>query len=264
MFKFSEESNYLMPAHFGGYAGQPQPATYHDVTSIVVAYESDAAMLGAFLPEPIRLTQPLLTVQYTMCRQVEWMAGGGYNLVTVGVPAAYEHGRERVEGLYALVIWENRTAPILAGREQSGMPKIFADITDHHHLGETLLTNASYDGWTFLRMDFRRTKPMTSDELRGLNQQMATVNALGWRYIPNIGRPGAALSHATVFPQESKFASAWEGEGRVHWNGLGFEQNAGYSPITQALSRLPNKGYRRCMMTQGSMVLRNDLSRQLP
>ena len=38
MFKFSEEFNYLMPAHFGGYAGQPQPATYHDVTSIIVTY----------------------------------------------------------------------------------------------------------------------------------------------------------------------------------------------------------------------------------
>jgi hypothetical protein len=27
MFKFSEQSNYMMPAHFGGWPGQPQPAT---------------------------------------------------------------------------------------------------------------------------------------------------------------------------------------------------------------------------------------------
>ena len=180
------------------------------------------------------------------------MAGGGYNLITVGVPAAHEHGRERVEGLYALVIWENRTAPILSGREQSGMPKIFAEIVDHRQLGETLLTNASYEGWTFLRMDFRQTKQMTPDELRGLNQQMATVNALGWRYIPNIGRPGAALSHATLFPQEIQ-ASPRLGrtKGKFAADGLSFQQNAGYSPITQALSRLPNTGYRRCMITPG-------------
>jgi hypothetical protein len=264
MFKFSEDSNYLMPAHFGGYPGKPQPAAYHDVISIMVSYETDSEMLAAFIPEPFQTTQPILTIQYSMCRRVDWMAGSGYNLISVGVPAAHVHGRERIEGVYVLVIWENRTAPILAGREQSGMPKIFADIEDHHQLGDRLLTNASYEGWTFLRIDFRRAKQMSADELIRLNQRAGAVNAFGWRYIPNIGRPGAALSHATLFPQEFVYAVAWQGEGQIHWEALGPEQYAGYAPITQALSRLPIKAYRDCMMTQGSLVLRNDLSRRLP
>ena len=66
MFKFSEDCNYLMPAHFGGYPEQPQPATYHDVTSIAVAYETDLEMLAAFIPEPFEVTQPVLTIQYSM------------------------------------------------------------------------------------------------------------------------------------------------------------------------------------------------------
>ncbi len=41
---------------------------------------------------------------------------------------------------------DDKTAPILNGREQSGMPKIFADIEDHHQLGDGLRTNASYEG----------------------------------------------------------------------------------------------------------------------
>lgn len=263
MFKFSEESNYMMPAHFGGWPGHPQPATYHDVTSITISYETDAAMLAAFIPGPFEVTQPLLTIQYCMCRRVDWMAGGGYNLVTVGVPVAYAHDAERIEGLYVLVIWENKTAPILTGREQSGMPKIFANIEDHHQLGDTLLTNASYDGWTFLRMNFRQVKQMSPDELNLLNQRAGTVNAFGWRYIPNIGLPGAALSHATLFPQEFVYTAAWQGEGGIHWEALGPEQYYLYYPITQALSQLPIQAYRECLMSQGSIVLRNDLSRQL-
>ncbi len=220
-------------------------------------------MLAAFIPEPFEVAQPHLAIQYTMCRRVDWMAGGGYNLITVGVPAAYAHRPERIEGVYVLVIWENKTAPILAGREQSGMPKIFANIEDHHQLGDQLLTNASYDGWTFLRIDFRQARQMSSDELKLLNQRAGTVNAFGWRYIPNIGRPGAALSHATLFPQEFVYTEAWHGDGRIHWEALGPEQYHQYYPITQALSQFPIKGYGECMMTHGSLVLRNDLSRHL-
>lgn len=262
MFKFSEDANYMMPAHFGGWQGQPQAATYHDVTSITVTYETDPGMLAAFIPEPFETTQPVLFIQYSMCRRVDWMAGGSYNLITVGVPAVYAHGRERIEGLYTLVIWENRTAPILTGREQTGMPKIFADIEDHHQVGDRLLTNASNEGWNFLRIDFRQVKQVCSNELDLLNKRIGTVNAFGWRYIPNIGRPGAALSHATLFPQESVHKAAWQGEGQIRWEALGPEQYQ-YYPITQALSQLPIKAYRDCLMTQGSIVLRNDLARQL-
>jgi hypothetical protein len=217
-------------------------------------------MLTAFIPEPFEMTESVLTSQYSKCRRVDWMGGGGYNLITVGVPVAYVR-RERIEGLYVLVIWENRTAPILTGREQTGMPKIFANIEDHHQLGDTLITNASYDGWTFLRMDFRQVKQMSPAELALLNQQAGTVNAFGWRYIPNIGRPGAALSHATLYPQELVNGAAWLGEGRIHWE-AGPEQYL-YYPITRALSQLPIKSYRKCLMTQGRLVLRNDLARRL-
>jgi acetoacetate decarboxylase len=86
MFKFSEESNYMMPAHFGGWPGRPQAATYHDVTSIAVSYETDPGMLTAFIPEPFEMTESALSIQYSMCRRVDWMGGGGYNLI--GRPTA--------------------------------------------------------------------------------------------------------------------------------------------------------------------------------
>jgi hypothetical protein len=111
-------------------------------------------------------------------------------------------------------------------------------------------------------MDFRQVKQMSPSELSLLNQQAGTVNAFGWRYIPNIGRPGAALSQATLFPQNLVAGAAWLGEGRIHWEALSPEQYQ-YYPITRALGQLPIKSYHNCLMTQGSLVLRNDLARHL-
>ena len=193
MFKFLETHNYFMPAHFGGYEGQPKPCVYDDVTSIVISYETDRELLARYVPERFELTHPWVALAYVMNRGVDWMAGGNYNLICVQVPVSYTHGQERLEGWYVLAVWENKTEPILPGREHTGIPKIFADIQDHRQLGDRAFTNASYEGSAFLRMEFKRTRRMTPEELAAKNQQ-GKLNWFGWRYIPNIGRPGAALS----------------------------------------------------------------------
>jgi acetoacetate decarboxylase len=264
VFKFSENHNYLMPAHFGGYEGQPQSTTYHDVTSIVVTYETDRAMLEQYVPEAFEVMEPVLAISYAVNRCVDWMSGGSYNLIGVTVPVAYTHGRERLEGGFALVVWENKTTPILPGREITGIPKIFANIEEHHQLGDKLFTNASYDGAAFLSLELQKTKQMSPEELTFTNQTFGKYNWFGWRYIPNLGKPGAALSHATLYPQEFVIKEAWVGQGQVHWQALMVEQNATQAHIIFALSQLPIRAYRECWMTRGSNILRNDIARQLP
>jgi len=264
MFKFSENSTYQMPAHFGGQEGPPRSQTYHDITMIAISYETDRDALAQYIPEAFQLTQPVISIGYAMNRGVDWMAGGTYNVIGINVPVTYVHGRESMEGLYALVMWENKTCPILGGREQTGIPKVFANIEDHHQLGDRLFTNASYEGSTFLRMDFQKTAKMTAEELSALNQQSGKLNWFGWRYIPNTGRPGAALSHATLYPLEMIYTAGWRGNGKVRWEALTLEQHPTQAHIIRALSQLPIKAYGDCAMTLHSQVLRIDVARQLP
>ena len=264
MFKFSQNSSYSMPAHFGGTVGPLRPWTYSDVTAIVMSYETDPELLAQYVPEGFEITRPIVAIQYAMNRGVEWMAGGSYNLIAVNVPVSYARAGERIEGWYALVVWENKTCPILGGREQTGMPKVFANIEDHHQLGDRLFTTASYEGSAFLRLEFQKIRPMTSDELSAINQQQGKLNWFGWRYIPNVGRPGAALSHATLYPVEFGFSAGWLGKGTVHWHVLTPEQHPVQAHIIDALSRLPIKAYRDCTMTTGSEILRVDIARELP
>jgi hypothetical protein len=263
MFEFSERSTYQMPAHFGGQEGPPVSQTYHDVTSIAVSYETDGDALAQYIPGAFQLTQPVVTIVSVMNRGVDWMAGGGYNAIGVNAPVAYVHGQERLLGHYSLVMWENKTCPILGGREQCGIGKIFANIEDPHQLGDRVFTNASYEGSTFLRLDFRKTGTLTADELSALNRGGGQINWFGWRYIPNIGRSGAALSHATLYPVENTYTAGWRGTGKVCWEAVTAERHPAQAHIIWALSQLPIKGYRECVMTVQSQVLRIDIARQL-
>jgi len=257
MFKFQEGYMYNMPAHFTGRKGTPSAQTYHDVCSIAISYETERAALEKYVPEAFHLTEPLIMLNYSVCRACDWLSGGSYSLVSVNAPVTYQEGSEHLEGPFALVLWENMTEPILFGRN-NGMPKIFANIEDPHQVGDRVFTNLSHGGTPFLRIDFSKKERMSAEDLAP-----QSMNWFGWLYVPNIGRAGAALSHATLYPQEFAWRDGWKGVGSVVWETGTPEQHPMQFPIIKALSELPIKGYGECSMKFGSNTLRGDLARAL-
>ena len=265
MFKFSNDYYYAMPAHFGGLPGPIDTATtYHDVTSINISYETDLKMLEQYVPDAFRVAEPVLSVSYSRNLRVDWMAGGDYRLISVTAPVVYDPGEQNLAGGFSLVVWENKATPCFPGREITGIPKVFADIEHHRQLGEQFFTHASYEGSTFLRMELARKEKLDAALTAEVNRELACYNWFGWRYIPNIGKPGAALNHATLYPQEIKLEEVYLGEGRINWKELTFEQAPTQWHIIGALKRLPIISCRDCSITKGSNVLRNDQARQLP
>lgn len=269
MFTFSEKRNYTMPPFFGAFQadrpeGEPPGAiVYNDCQNISIAYETDPDMLAAMVPAPFEILEPIVKVEYGMMRGVEWMSGGGYNLVQVVVPVAYTGDGERLEGPFNLVVWEDSTEPILGGRERTGIPKVYADITDHHVLGDRLFTNVSYLGRTFLEMEFRKGTQLLDPANADPSAKPATINAFGWRYIPNIGKPGAALSHATLYPQQAVATEVWTGEGKVTWTPLTPEQHPLQAHIIAGAAALPNLGYRDCIYSRAKVTLHEETARAL-
>lgn len=261
MFRFAPDTSYLMPAHFGG---SPLSSwTYADVTTVGISYRTDGDALARYVPECFEITQPVVEIGYAMNRGVEWMAGGGYNLVAVNVPVLYRNESDNIAGSFAMVVWESKATPILGGREQTGIPKIFADVADLHQLDGRVFGNASFEGATFLRVDARKTDALSADELSELNQRRGHLNWFGWRYIPNIGRPDAALNHPTLYPIDYKYTAAWRAAGTVDWQLLTWEQNPTQAHIIEALGALPVERYVSCVVTSGSQVIRVDAAREL-
>lgn len=252
MFKFEDGKCYRMPAHFGGYAFDPDAkACYNDIVTLVYRYKTDPERLADYLPEGFELLEPELLVQYQQCREVEWMAGSYYNLVTVAAAVRFNGQHDRLEGLFALVVWENKTVPILTGN-MMGVPKIYADIEDLHIVAETYRTRLSYEGSTFLQLEMTGPKPMEKERVRALHMD---VNSFGWRYIPKVGAPGADLSQPVLFPMRTEPAAAWLGSGTLQWTELTWDQNPMQWHIVNALAGLPMLEMAPVIMMQGRAIL---------
>lgn len=252
MFKFEENKCYRMPAHFGGSVFDPEAQSYyHDVVTINYTLTTDGDRLADYLPEGYELRKPELGISYQHCRQVDWMAGSFYNLIWVSAPVRFNGRHDRVEGDFALVVWENKTTPILTGRDM-GMPKIYADIEDLHIVGQTYRTRASYEGSTFLQLEMTGPQPMDEQQVKALPTD---VNSMGWRYVQKLGGPGAEVSQPTLFPMRSETNSAWTGSGTLQWTELTWEQNPMQFQIIKALAGLPVIEMAPVMMMKGRMVM---------
>ena len=75
MFELDPRGSYMMPAHFGPRPLGPRPSGwYHDVTSMSVAFLTDAATLSRYLPPHFRVAEePVVTITYA-CNRSKYIA----------------------------------------------------------------------------------------------------------------------------------------------------------------------------------------------
>lgn len=263
MFKPEKDFTYLMPIHFGGGKFDADEIITQTVQGLNISYETDKKILENFIPEGFELLDPVVDVGFAKFTEINWMYGGQYNVINVGVPVRFHGKKEELDGIYTLVLWENKTAPILGGREQTGQPKIFADIEDLHVFKPKYTTNASYEGNTFLNIEFEETEEVIGDDLETMNTQFASINNIGWRYIPKVGGPGADLSQFILYPQSLEIKKAQIGKGSLKWTEMTPMQNPSQWWIINSLAALPIKKITKAVLTEGNSILRSRGSRIL-
>lgn len=262
-FRLKEDFVYKMPVHFSGDPFSPVRTVYGDMTNIMVAFETDPDKLAEYIPDLFEITEPKVIVAYANARDVDWMSGGEYRLIQATVPVKYIGNDEGLTGEYVLVIWENKACPIIGGREEDGMPKIFADIAFERHVGDYWFTSASYECNTFLQMEFWRGAEANGADLATARKN-PKVNYFGWRCVPNLGKGGSTLSHATLYPQQMVPDQVWHGEGKLTWTTLSYEQHLLQFRVIGALAGLPVIKYLGAAMSKGCAQLNVGDSRILP
>lgn len=257
MFKLEDNQIYHMPPFFGGDAfDHDMEARVNDVTGRNFTLMTDGSRLADYLPEGIEQLRPELAISYCQLLEVEFMAGSAYNLVQVSVPVRFNGKRDPLEGNFPLVIWENNPRPILGGREESGQPKIFADIEDLHIFGQEYSTNVSFERNTFLRLETTEPQSLDDATLELAKAASASYYMIGWRYIPKVGMPGAELSQPVLYPQGMTVTGAWAGKGTVQWTELSFEQNPSQYKIIRGLARLPVNAMGPAALKKGAIVMK--------
>jgi acetoacetate decarboxylase len=195
-------------------------------------------------------------VAFNRFTEINWMHGGQYNLINVAAPVRFHGKKDEIDGAYTLVVWENKTAPILGGREQTGIPKIYADIEDLHIVRPNYATTVSYEGNTFLNMNFEARGSIAGRDLDALKSQFLSMNTLGWRYIPKVGAPGAELSQFVLYPQGMEVETAEIGKGSLKWTELTPMQNPVQYYIVNSLASLPIKRVTQAALIEGRALLR--------
>lgn len=263
VFPRSESTNpWMMPAHFGmpewqRLEGVPAgDSLYDDVTLISIDYLTDETKLKDYLPRPFELDGlPVVTVAYSMNRDISWLAGGDYNIIAVSARATYPGEVDKVSGNYALVLWENLTDPILPGREQQGVPKVYGEIDNHRVFKGTWRTALSNNEKTMLELEAKDLTKMSPEGFEAFKAKNSQVNLLGWKYIPNETRSAPILSYATLYPMSYRYREAWSATGTLQWHPRKWEELPTQAHIVNSLHSLPLKKVLSCTVSKASVIL---------
>ena len=200
---------------------------------------SDRAALEQLLPARVELSgNPRVRISVTWLEGLGWLAGRGYNVLSVQIPARVTGGpAEPVEGEYVAVLWENLADPIITGREELGMPKVYAEIPPLTRDTERAVAQASWDGLVFFEAEI---SGLTADPT-GVGERPGGIT-INHKYLPRTGAWGAAdVDYLTCSAgDEPDLITGFErGEGRVAFRSATWQELPTLSHIVNPLAGLP-------------------------
>jgi hypothetical protein len=253
---------YRMPTVFGPSPGPRNvPAAYqaqryvHERTVATVEALTDADHVQRLLPDCCRqLGEPTISVSVSWLKNIGWLAGRGYNIVTVQFPrVAFAGANGEVVGDFNAVVWENLCDPIITGREEIAFPQIWAEIPECAAHADGLRGSAAWLGFPFFELD-----------LTGLTASPAPTGArpvLVYKYIPRTGEWGSAdaeyMTVSTADPLQpiSVVSGHSTGRGRFAFNPARWEDMPTQYLIVNALSELPLLEFRNASLRTSSQGL---------
>lgn len=187
---------YRMPTVFGpslgprqGPEGDPYPegtSGSRRRTAVSIEFATEGEALRRLLPPRFEIGgEPTVKLVFSYLEEIGWLAGRGYNIFSVQIPCTYHGQSEEVTGEFVPVLWENLADPIITGREELGMPKLYAEIPPLvWHVG-TVRCRAGWGGFSFV--DAEVTDLRTEDVCQ--ERAAATINR---KYLPRTGEWGRA------------------------------------------------------------------------
>ncbi len=238
---------------------------YPMVEVLALQYLTDPDAIAPLLPDCYRPgKEPKVTVLFGYNDGLKFMAGGQYRLATVQVAARFEGERDHLEGDYILVMFEDQTWPILNGREDLGVPKLFADISPVKRLTNGhWRCEASQWGHLLMGLDLSSLKEQNALVRLAASRMINERQWLGYKYIPSLEGPPDA-DYPTFTRNDTKIEQLWLARsGEVYFGNAGVEDIGYARPLIDALKTLPVRKLVQALHFRGSSILRGDLSRRL-
>jgi hypothetical protein len=233
---------YRMPVSFGPAPGprnlpaEQRHRRYEKQTlTLTISARADGDALARMLPPGFAVAQPAsIEVSLMVLSDVGWLAGRGYNILIVRIPARWK-GQEEVSGHFVPVLWESMADPILTGREELGWPKIFADIEPSVVDNGAWRARASWEGFSFFEMS-------AGDWVEAAAPR-APPPMMFHKYLPRTGEWGEAdIDQCTVTGPDGarpQVKSAMMGQGSFAFHRARWHDMPTQYAIVNALAALP-------------------------
>lgn len=265
--KLQENQYYRMPLAMGPqFSRAPLPRwQYPRIENLAFQYITDPEAAGSLLPEPYRATTPpIVTILFSDNNGLEFMAGGGYRLAAVLIAARFEGQKHHLQGDFIVVMFENQTLPIIGGREDLGVPKIFADISPVRRLPDGhVRCEASLWGHLLIGLDLPPLRAQPAIVRAVATRRINSRPWLAYKYIPSLDGPPDA-DYATVTFNDTRVEKLWRGKsGSLSLGTAGREDIGLVRPLLDALATLTVVRPFQAVHFHGSSVLRYDLSHRL-
>ncbi|CAO2653585.1 Nn.00g029960.m01.CDS01 [Neocucurbitaria sp. VM-36] len=215
------EIYWRMPVSFGPapgprqtlYTYQPQPARHSTFITASIKFKTSRTLLQNLLPTKSFTFKSPGTVAYasfsqTTLGKMEWLGGSGYNhfgLYIHGVRYTKENG-ETVDGTYMPLLFESLADPIVSGRDELGMPKVFCEV-DIRRRQDSYRVRTSWQGSMFGKFNLDELEQVDPSTEAGTIGGEADYGILTYKYVPSVGKRGQAdAAYAVVVPhaEESK------------------------------------------------------------
>ena len=202
-YKFEPGMIYRMPTHFGpslgprqGPGGRRFEGSAQEIVAYSVSFRTNPEQLEPLLPEGFSLTgRPVVTVKAKYATGIEWLAGRGYNMLSVEFPAEFKGARDHVRGPFITVMFENLADPIITGRDDLGYSKIYCELPPPMVTADGVHCTAAWFDFKF--MDLRLS------ELHDVLAPAAGApdGQLHFKYIPKTEEWGEAdVSYPVLIP----------------------------------------------------------------
>ncbi len=248
-YTFDPNQMYRMPTHFGPATGPrrgPDGRKFHctdnpKTTAIEVSFLSKAKQLESLLPPGFSLHgDPIVTVKASYMKEIEWLAGRGYNMLGVSIPARFSGQQDQTVGPFLLVLWENLADPIITGREELGFSKIYCELPELSVMPDSAAAQAAWLGFSFLDMQVRDLKPRSAASAEVADTH--TDGIMHYKYMPRTGAWGTADAEYAVLTPATGFNTTMQedliGDGVLKWNPARWEDLPTFYQAVNALAEL--------------------------
>jgi hypothetical protein len=214
-----------------------------------IKYRTTRECAQALLPRGVHVFgEPEIVFEIAKLSNVAWLAGRGYNILSVRVPARFEGSAGLTIGACVAVAWENRTEPIITGREQLGWPKIYGDISIDDVSDRLMTAAAEWDSHRFFSMKVHRQEELLGQELKSFRRSIAPGE--GYLMHKLIARTGDGwvktdANYVTLAPLPSKENLSkgadgsfriWRCDGEASWTRATWQQMPTQFHIVNALA----------------------------